>query len=758
MTVEVFGDGRLAEALSGAEVFQDLPDAIRWDLATEMSQVLVATGETVVRQGESTETMFVVIAGELALTCLDRQGGTRTLRSLGPGRLLGGAGLLVATPAPVTACAVGQVVLAALSRQGFDRFAERNPPGMVALLEALRPALRRHLLWMALNTSDTFRHLDVSALVELETALELVPLYSGEIVMREGEPGDDMFVVVSGRLRVVSTGPNGAEVILDELGPGETVGEMALVSGEPRPATVYAIRDSQLARLSGAQFEQLLERHPKGTFQMVTGRLVSRLRNPSSQARRPVSISTVAVVGTAPGVPVSAFATRLAGSLARLGRVAHLTSAMVDRDLGRPGIAHSFDREDWSTRLVEWLAEQEANHRFVVYESDAELTPWSERTIRQADHVVVVADATADPQPGEIEGELLARERRHRPRHTLALVYEDGRGAPSQSARWLCARRMDHHLHVRLDRSDDFDRLARLLTGNAVGLALGGGFARGLAHVGVLRALEELQIPVDLIGGSSIGAIVGAQWALGWSAADIERRTSEGLATSFDDTTLPFLSTKRGGKHSRVIRQSFGEIRIEDLWLPYFCVSTNLNRSELKVHSAGPLAQAVTASSRAPGVFPPLVIDGELHVDGGVINNVPVDVMRGFSGVGIVIGVDVSPSRELNELENYGDEVSGWQAVWSRFNPNRKKRKYRPSMLFVLKRLIEFSGISYRKQRPETADVSISPDLSRFKRDDFHAAVDLADAGYRAAHEVLTKWLAEGAREFGQRRPDLFVR
>ena len=327
MSVEVSG-GDLAEALRTAEVFQDLPDAIRQDLAADMSLVLLEGGETVVRQGESTDTMFVVIAGELAITCLDRHGRHARCRRCGPGRLLAEASLLVPTPAPVTACAAGRVVLGALSRQGFDRFAERNPPGMVALLEALRPALRRHRLWMALNTSDAFRHLDVPALVELETALELVPLYSGEVVMREGEPGGDMFVVVSGRLRVATTGPNGAEVILAELGAGETVGEMAFISGEPRSATVYAIRDSQLARLSTARFEQLLEQHPKGTFQMVTSRLVARLRNRSSPTRRPVSISTVAVVGAAPGVPVPAFAARLAGSLAQLGRVGHLTSAL----------------------------------------------------------------------------------------------------------------------------------------------------------------------------------------------------------------------------------------------------------------------------------------------------------------------------------------------------------------------------------------------------------------------------------------------
>jgi NTE family protein/lysophospholipid hydrolase len=752
--MEVSGEGGLAEALSAAEVFQELSDASRRDIAADMSRVLLECGETVVPQGEPTETVFVVVSGELAITCLDRHGRTRALPSLGPGRLLGGAGLLAPTPSPVTARASGRVELATLSRQGFDRFAERNPPGVMALLEALRPALRRHRLWMALTTSERFRQLDVEALVDLETALELVPFYSGEVVMREGEPGHDMFIVVSGRLRVATAGPNGAEVTLAELGVGETVGEMAVISGEPRSATVYAIRDSQLARLSTAQFERLLERHPKPTFQMVTGRLAARLRDRSNPVRRAASISTVAVVGVAPGVPVAAFAKRLAASLASLGRVSHLTSAVVDRDLDRPGIAHAFDRDVWSTRLVEWLAEQEADHRFVVYESDPGLTPWTERTIRQADHVVVVAEASGDPQLGEIETELLAIEPGHRPRHTLALVYENGHATPSGSARWLSGRRIDRHVHVRFDRRDDFDRLARLLTGNAVGLALGGGFARGLAHVGVLRALEELGIPVDLIGGSSIGAIVGAQWAIGRSASEIARRTAEGFAVAFDDATLPFLSFQRGGKHSRTIRDSFAETRIEDLWLPYFCVSTNLNRSELKVHAVGPLAEAVTASSRAPGIFPPVVFDGELHVDGGVINNVPVDVTREFSGIGTVIGVDVSPPDQLNEVVDYGDEVSGWQAAWSRFYPNRK-RNTPPSMLFVLKRLIQFGGISYRRQKAELADVCISPDVVRFKRNDFQAAAALADEGYRAAHDALKTWLASGARTFGPGRQEL---
>jgi NTE family protein len=300
-------------------------------------------------------------------------------------------------------------------------------------------------------------------------------------------------------------------------------------------------------------------------------------------------------------------------------------------------------------------------------------------------------------------------------------------------------------VHVALDDQRDFDRLARLIAGSAVGLALGGGFARGLAHLGVLRAMEELGIPVDLIGGSSMGAMVGAMWALGWDPAQIAERTTQSFRESFDDMTLPFLSFKGGGNHSRVIRGFFGDTQIDDLRMPYFCISTNLNRAEVKVHSSGALADAVLASTRAPGIFPPVVMDGELHVDGGLINNVPVDVMRTFSNNGVVIGVDVSPPHELHDVFNYGDAISGWQAAWRRFTPNRAKRVYHPSILLVLMRVIEFGGISYRREKAETADVYISPDLIEFKRNDFQAAAAIADAGYRAARQALTAWLAGDA-------------
>jgi predicted acylesterase/phospholipase RssA len=530
---------------------------------------------------------------------------------------------------------------------------------------------------------------------------------------------------------------------------------MAVLSGEPRSATVFAMRDTQLAKLSKASVGRIVERHPQSMLLMLTSRLVSRVRDMSRGDRRRADVVTIALVPAGPDVPLEEFAADLAGALSSLGSTLRLTSAVVDRRFGRPGAAQAPDREGGSTGLLEWLAEQEVEHRFVVYQADPGLSPWTERCVRQGDRVLLVAAAGGDAAPGEIEAELLRRGPCATP-VTLILVHASATSSPSATARWLHGRTLERHLHVRRGARADYERAARFLTGAAVGLALGGGFARGLAHLGILRALTEANIHVDAIGGASMGAMVAAQWAAGATPERILHAMRTGFADSFDDMTLPFLAFKRGGKTSRFVRDLFGDTRIEDLWTPYFCVSANLNRAELKVHTSGSLANAVLASSRAPGIFPPMVIEGELHVDGGLINNVPVDVMRTFSNEGLVIGVDVSPPHELNHVADYGDDVPGWRAIWHRFNPTRDRRIYRPSILLVLMRVIEFGGISYRREKAEMADLYISPDVLRFKRNDFHAAQAIADAGYDAARERLSEWLAAAPASIRARRPDLF--
>jgi NTE family protein/lysophospholipid hydrolase len=745
----------LIDTLRTTHAFGALPDEHLRELAARMTISPLADGDVLVRQDGSSDGLYVVLSGVLARSIVDAAGSVHALGEVGPGEVLGGLGVFPEAPAPATVYARGPVRVAALSRHAFAEFVDRCPSGELALLEALGPQLRRQRLWVALHASEMFRDVERPALIDLAGEFEPVALYGGERLFRQGDPGDSLYIVVSGRLRVEATAADGTRTRLAELGAGETVGEMAVISGEPRSATVYATRDTQLARLSRESVDRVVIRHPHAMLRMLTTPLVSRLRSASRGEQRRAAIVTIAVVPAARDVPLGEFAAALTAAFSRLGSALHLTSALVDARCGRPGVAQTHHRDGGGTGLIEWLAGQELEYQYVVYEADRGLSPWTERCIRQADRVVLAANAGGDPAPGEVESELLRTPAASAP-PTLALLHPGGGTAPSGTSRWL-GRTFERHLHVRRGAASDYERLARFLTGTAIGLTLGGGFARGLAHLGVLRALRELGIPVDAIGGASMGALVGAQWALDWEPGRIVEEMSRTFGESFDDMTIPFLAFKRGGKAGRIVRGFFHETRIEDMWMPYFCVSANLNRSEVTVHTSGSLGRAVLASSRAPGIFPPVVIDGELHVDGGVINNVPVDIMKGFSNGGLVIGVDVSPPHELNEVQDYGDDVAGWRAAWSRFNPTREKRVYRPSILLVLMRIIEFGGIAYRRQKAELADVYISPDVLRFKRNEFHAASQIADAGYEAAHARLREWLATAPDRVRTRRPDLFA-
>jgi NTE family protein/lysophospholipid hydrolase len=334
---------------------------------------------------------------------------------------------------------------------------------------------------------------------------------------------DYFCIVVDGRVRVTRAGARGDESRIAELGPGEIVGEMAVVTDEPRSATVVAVRDSHLARLTKAAFGRFMVKQPAWAFQVISRTLARRLqRAGTSRDAESDHVSTVAIVPIGRTAPTGAVCQELQRSLSQFGPAIHLTSTRVDEHLGRPGIAQAYERGGRNVRVIEWLASQEIEHRFVIYESDPFLSPWTERCIRQADHIILVGQGGADPALGEIEVELLgAHGSGSLARQWLVLVHD--RGEPSGTRHWLQARQVERHYHVRLGDRASFERLARLLAGSAVGLTLGGGFARGLAHLGVFRAFEEFGVPIDAIGSASMGAMLGALWALRWDRERIMR-------------------------------------------------------------------------------------------------------------------------------------------------------------------------------------------------------------------------------------------
>jgi lysophospholipid hydrolase len=744
----------LVEFLGATELFRSVDPSLVAKLAADLEIVSLRDGEVLVREGDSDQNLYLVLAGRLRVRGKQQRTEPILLSVAGPGESVGQMGILADDPASTTIDATGQTRVARLPRTAFDRFSAMHPAAALFVTQSLSQILQRNRVSLALHLSNLFASFAPEVLRDLESELETFMLYGGDTLFRQGDPGDFLCIVISGRVRVVVRRADGQENTITELGSGELVGEMALVSGETRTATVDAVRDTQLAKLTRASFDRFLSKHGKPAVEMLARTLVERLRDTTAGHKRESrNISTLAIVPAHATATTREFCERLTSALARFGSTLHLTGARVDEHLGKEGIVQTYESSGSNIRIVEWLSNQELTHTHVLYEADPFLSPWTERCIRQADHILVVADGEADPAPGEIETELLRpNDRRYMARQWLVLVH--GEGNPSGTNKWLDSRNVERHFHVRLSDPTTLERLGRFLTGRALGLTLGGGFARGLAHVGVFRAMADLGVPVDAIGGASMGALVGACRAMGWDCEKIMRETCAGCAGAFKDLTFPFVAFKTGRKFSEVIRRLYGDIQIEDLWLPFFCISANLNRSELKIHTRGSLAKAILAATRAPGVFPPIVYEGELHVDGGVISNVPVDIMKTFSNNGIAVGVDVSPPHELNAIQDYGDVVFGWSAFWKRVNPFSRNRVYIPSILLVLIRTLEFSGIAYKSLRIEFADIYMYPDLLKFKRTDFHLASQIAQAGYDSARAKVLEWLAN-SRVAAAKRPDL---
>ena len=729
----------LLSSIFKSSIFASIDEAALNSLAARLEIITLSEGERLV--AERDDSLYILVSGGLRLPVLQiGEPSSNSGTQIEPGQIVGGR---------AEAYAIGDTVVARLSPATLTELSQDHPDAVERLAHAAAERSGKLKLCHMLQLTEIFGVIDDLVLEDLLAELEHVSLSGGDILFRQGDEGDALYVITGGRLRVVRETAGSEPLPVAEIASGETVGEMALLNGEKRSATVYALRDSHLARLSLKSFERLLEKHPLPITRIIAGRLASRLQEQTERGvGRGRTISTIAVLAVRPDVPLLDFSVRFSQALSQLGGTLRVTSQMVDHALEKPKISQATREERDNLRIVEWLARQETEFRFTVYQADPSFTEWTRRCLRQADHILLVADARGDPRPDAIEHELLriSNPKTDIPK-SLVLLHPDSSRRPTGTHLWLEPRRVDRHHHVRCGAAGDYERLARLLTGRAFGLTLGGGFARGLAHIGVFRALDEIGIPIDAVGGSSMGALIAAQWALGWDYDEIIRRTRQACTESFNDRTLPFVAFHRGGKFSRAVDKLTADIQIEDLWTPFFCVSANLNRAELKVHSDRSLTKALLATTRAPGVFPPIVYDGELHIDGGMLNNVPVDVMRTFSNGGIVMGVDVSPPHELNSITDYGNEIGGWEAIWRRFNPFAKSVTYVPSILLVLMRTLEFSGVSLKEVLSRDSDLFLRPPLLGFKRTDFHAADQIAEIGYKHCLEKMGEWLA-------QRSPD----
>lgn len=487
-------------------------------------------------------------------------------------------------------------------------------------LQESREALLREVLDKELGG------LNPEAWAHLRSSVRWTQLSAGEKLFREGDEADSMYVVVSGRLRATRE-EDGKTRVVGEITRGETVGEMALLTGGRRSATVQAMRDCVLAGLDSPAFAQLARLCPEAVMHVarVQFERIERANRPRNSDRLHLSI---AILAAEPGCDPTSFARRLEAEIRRRG------NTVLAENTRAPGsTAGAAERQ---ASLAIWLNELEATAQVLLMPCDAEDEVWAKQCLHSADLVLVLARAGQQPSLGRYN--IPAGVKR-----MLVVLHPDGSKPPRGTATARAASGATAHFHLRENSPHDFARLARLLTGRAVGIAFAGGGARSFCHLGVMRALAEHGIPLDIATGTSLGAIVAAGVSLDLDLEDLMQRFRimvQTNPTKRDYLLIPRTSLLSGRKLDRLLPQLLPDTEIEDCWKDFACVSANITNPGAHVHREGKLLRALRATVSIPGVFPPVSLpSGELLVDGGVVNNLPADLARD-AGAGRLIACD----------------------------------------------------------------------------------------------------------------------
>ena len=711
---------------------QALLDQSRADLERVESRA----GEVLLRKGERARSLYVVVSGTLRATTLLADGRELTLSEFGRGEMAGEMAMLAGGGSySANVSVVADAVLVRVPREAFERIAKSAPGAIREMAGGIRRRLARDQL--AIGLPNLFGPLDETMLRFVEARVEWVRLRAGQTLFAAGDKGEELYFVLGGRLRAVARDGR----VLNEMTRGESIGEIALLTGEARTATVVAIRDSDLVRISRQAFDEIVETYP-GVMKTIARIVVQRLRAKEGPGVAATTGKCIAVLGAGAGNSAHPFTERLVLALGRIGPTLHLSARRLDALLNQPGIAAADEDDAAGFRLTAWLDEQESHHRFLIYETDGSPSLWTQRCLRQADEILLVAAAGSDVSLNAVEKTLLGgRDDISKARQSLVLLHADGSRLPSGTSLWFANRNVQRNFHVRLDREDDFGRVARCLGDVSVGLVLGGGGARGLAHIGVVRALREAGMPIDMIGGTSMGAVMASLVAMGqdWQQMLETNREAWLHSKPHKEYSLPFISLIRSRRLDSMARKIWGEFEIEDLWLNFFCISCNLSTTATMVHERGSLWKAIRASASLPGVFVPVLSDGHILVDGGLVNNLPGDVMRERACRTLIV-VDVGSEHEFTfKLPEF---PSPWQFLRSRILPFAARIEV-PHIVDVLMRTTDVSSSQKTRDVKRNADVCLRPPIDAYGVLQFESLDEIAEVGYRYAKEKIEELRGE---------------
>jgi NTE family protein len=553
-----------------------------------------------------------------------------------------------------------------------------------------------------------FRIFDDASLCAVVERGRWFSLSGGMELFRQGDPADAVFFVLAGRLIVVRRGEAGEDV-LGYVRSGEPVGEMSLLARESRSASVYALRDTELLAVDRADAEHLLDQCADFSRALAHS-IVVRARHPGASFKR-ASPRVFALIGSSPSVDVDAHAKALLRLVGLYGACATI--------VGDPETLGEADFDDIENANDVVLLTARVGDSFAY-----------RFALRHADRFFVFARQDArPPRPFPLTPTEDSPVKKFRLVDIVMLHEGMKTGSVSD---WVDAVDAHRVFHVSGPRTEE--RLARAIAGKTVGVVMSGGGARAYAHIGAIKAIRERRIPIDFLAGASMGAIIAACVAMGWGDAEIEERIRDGFVSSnpLGDHVLPVVALTRGQRVEERLKRHFGDARIEDLEIPFFCTSSEMTRGVTRVHRRGLLRHALRASIALPGILPPVVADGELLVDGAVMNNFPTDLMTNLHR-GVTIGIDVAREATISP-DAFANPPRFLEWVW------RHGFRSPPPIVTLLMR----AATSRQELRPKDspADILVTPDVAGVELRDWKEYDRAVIDGYAATLGALDRnWM-----------------
>ncbi len=536
----------------------------------------------------------------------------------------------------------------------------------------------------------------------LAEGAEIIPFKKGEVVVRENVPGDALYAVVSGRLQASIRLESGHERIFGTYSNGDYFGEMPLLSGETHWCDVRALNDSVLLKIPRDLFNAVVRRDPQVAAN-VLGRMGQRIKELRAETHRAKCSTIIAIFSARSGAGKTTLATNLVASLVHetrapvllldfggrrsqpLAGCEHLFSGAGQalEECVRP-TAQGYDCLNFDLQHDPREAELIAplfgrlvtQYEYVLVDLPNRVSPSVVACLLQSDQIYLVTryEEESLAKTRELLRDLESRAVAVVPKIKVVLASVQGAGKPhSEEAEQKLGQKVVYLLQ-RIPASEIepdgapyvlrrpmeaysfvVRRMARELGNALVGLALGCGAARGLAHIGVIRLLEREHIAVDVVAGSSMGALVAAAWASGKSADEMEaialRVRGRRAFLKLLDPTFPGSGIIRGIKIYNFLHSIVDDLTFADTVIPLKIVTSDLNTMEEVLFEHGKLIDAIRASISIPGVFRPVLNNGRTLIDGGITNPVPVGLLT-RAGVSRIIAVNTIPNiDEMKERE-----------------------------------------------------------------------------------------------------------